>query len=474
LGEVKRQVIATMAISDLADRVWELAEDAHTRFNQVFEPVLRLGVTGLSRSGKTVFITSLVANLLERGRLHGLSAKGRIEAAVLAPQPDLDAPRFDYERHLADLYREEPTWPDSTRSIAQLRVSVRYRSNGLFSGFRGADFLHLDIVDYPGEWLLDLTLLRKTYRDWADAALDKLERRKALVPAAAAFSEWARRAKAKKPFDEAHAKEGAALFSAYLVQSKGAGFSDLAPGRFLLPGDLEGAPALTFAPVPIELHGLVTEFEKRFEAYKKLIAKPFFRNHFARLDRQIVLVDALSAATAGPAATKDLQDALTKVMAAFRPGETSWLGRLLGRKRVEKILLAVTKADHCHHKSHPALQAFVQDILNQTTTKAAYHGTDVAAMAIASVRATTEVEIKENGETFPAVRGRLAADHRTVRLFPGEPPQSMREIIHGNWQSAYFKAPVFAPPRLESRVGEGPPQIRLDQALEFLIGDRLA
>jgi predicted YcjX-like family ATPase len=78
LGEVKRQVIATMAISDLADRVWELAEDAHTRFNQVFEPVLCLGVTGLSRSSKTVFITSLVANLLERGRLHGLSAKGRI------------------------------------------------------------------------------------------------------------------------------------------------------------------------------------------------------------------------------------------------------------------------------------------------------------------------------------------------------------------------------------------------------------
>ena len=27
----------------------------------LFEPVIRLGVTGLSRSGKTVFITSLVA-----------------------------------------------------------------------------------------------------------------------------------------------------------------------------------------------------------------------------------------------------------------------------------------------------------------------------------------------------------------------------------------------------------------------------
>ncbi|HBR36033.1 MAG TPA: hypothetical protein DD939_01875, partial [Sulfitobacter pontiacus] len=39
-----------------------------------FEPVIRLGVTGLARSGKTVFITSLVANLLDRGRMPGLLA----------------------------------------------------------------------------------------------------------------------------------------------------------------------------------------------------------------------------------------------------------------------------------------------------------------------------------------------------------------------------------------------------------------
>ncbi|HGG63993.1 MAG TPA: YcjX family protein, partial [Rhodobacteraceae bacterium] len=33
------------------------------------EVTVRLGVTGLSRAGKTVFITSLVANLLDRGRM---------------------------------------------------------------------------------------------------------------------------------------------------------------------------------------------------------------------------------------------------------------------------------------------------------------------------------------------------------------------------------------------------------------------
>ena len=53
-----------------------------------FEPVIRLGVTGLARSGKTVFITSLIANLMDRGRMPGLVAagEGRIEA-VASPNP---------------------------------------------------------------------------------------------------------------------------------------------------------------------------------------------------------------------------------------------------------------------------------------------------------------------------------------------------------------------------------------------------
>ncbi|MBP0576009.1 YcjX family protein, partial [Mycobacterium tuberculosis] len=32
--------------------------------------------------------------------------------------------------------------------------------------------LTLDIVDYPGEWLLDLPLIGQSYRQWADKALD--------------------------------------------------------------------------------------------------------------------------------------------------------------------------------------------------------------------------------------------------------------------------------------------------------------
>ena len=48
---------------------------------------------------------------------------------------------------------------------------------------------------------------------------------------------------------------------------------------------------------------------RRYEAYKDAVVRPFFRDHFARLDRQIVLVDALEALNAGPTALADLDHA---------------------------------------------------------------------------------------------------------------------------------------------------------------------
>src|SRR5205085_7793504 len=129
----------------------------------LLHPTVRLGVTGLSRAGKTVFITALLHGLLRGGRFPVFEplANGRIAGAKLAPQPDDAVPRFDYEGHVRSVVIERQ-WPESTRQISELRVIIDYQSMG------GAmRTLTLDIVDYPGEWLLDLPLLSKTYEQWA-------------------------------------------------------------------------------------------------------------------------------------------------------------------------------------------------------------------------------------------------------------------------------------------------------------------
>ncbi|MFV2035746.1 MAG: YcjX family protein, partial [Halocynthiibacter sp.] len=144
-----------------------------------FEPVIRLGVTGLARAGKTVFITSLVANLINRGRMGQLlaAASGQIQAAYLRPQPDDTVARFDYETHLGALLASEPNWPQSTRAISELRLSLRVQPSGILGVVSGPRTVHIDIVDYPGEWLLDLGLLNKSYDQWSAEVLERLKGR---------------------------------------------------------------------------------------------------------------------------------------------------------------------------------------------------------------------------------------------------------------------------------------------------------
>src|ERR1044072_4239225 len=103
------------SLTDIAEEI-RLAGRALGEFGAgLFNPTVRLGVTGLSGAGKTVFITALVHHLLHAGRLPVVEAhtSGRIPRARLEPQPDDALPRFGYETHVLALTQER-CWPEST------------------------------------------------------------------------------------------------------------------------------------------------------------------------------------------------------------------------------------------------------------------------------------------------------------------------------------------------------------------------
>lgn len=455
-------------------------------------PRLRLGVTGLSRSGKTVFTTALIQNLVEGAKLPVLkaSSEGRIARVRLVPQPDPDVPRFPYEAHRAALNGAERRWPDSTRRISELRVEIDYeRASGWF---KGPATLTLDIVDYPGEWLLDLALLGQDYKGWSAQAVRDARKAHRREIASVWLADLAMRDPAG-PADELSAEAASDVFKDYLARLRAdpEAVAVTPPGRFLMPGDLEGSPALTFAPLdlapdtePAEgtLAGLMAE---RFEAYKRVVVMPFFRDHFARLDRQIVLVDALAALDAGAPALADLEAALGQALAAFQVGRNSWLSSLFA-PRIERVLFAATKADHLHHVGHDRLAAVMAHLVARAAAKAQGAGARVETMALAAVRATREVRIKEGREDLPAIAGVPEAGEKVggdvfdglteAAVFPGELPQRPEAMFEtgARWQ---VRAPRFRPPLVAPDAGgriHPPPQIRLDRALEFLIGDRLA
>ncbi|WP_199672111.1 YcjX family GTP-binding protein [Pseudooceanicola sediminis] len=468
-------------ITSLTDGITRQIETVGDTLSETFfEPVIRLGVTGMARAGKTVFITSLVANLLNRSRMPQLLAEAdnRILAAYLQPQPDDTLPRFDYEAHLAALTGPAPHWPESTRTISELRLSFRVRPAGLIAGLSGPRTVHLDIIDYPGEWLLDLPLMDKTYAEWSREVLARMDARSY----GSDFLDAARAAAATGTWQEPDAQALARSYTAYLRQARLEGMSDVTPGRFLLPGEMEGSPVLTFAPLPPQdsapRKSLWREMERRYEAYKFRVVKPFFQQHFARIDRQVVLVDALSAIHAGPAAVDDLNRGLEGILSAFRPGRNAWASRLLLGKRVEKILFAATKADHLHHTQHARLTAIMEALVSNAISRADFAGARTQAMSIASLRATVEETIRHEGAALQAVRGRLLDTGKQAAMYPGALPEDPSRITRGHlsgdqWLDEDYSIMSFAPADISLKPGEGPPHIRLDRAAQFLIGDRL-
>jgi predicted YcjX-like family ATPase len=451
---------------------------------------LRLGVTGLSRAGKTVFVTSLVNNLIANARLpvFAASAEGRLAGARLEPQPDDAVPRFPYEEHLAALTGPSRHWPQSTRRISQLRLRIDFARAG---GWRpGPAHLDLDIVDYPGEWLLDLTLLDKSYAQWATETIAASR-----APSRAGLAgRWLAHLDGldpSAPFDEDVARAAASLFTDYLRAARADAYalSTLPPGRFLMPGDLEGSPALTFAPLPAEevkAGSLSAMMKRRYDAYRTHIVKPFFRDHFSRLDRQIVLVDALGALNSGPAALRDLESAMTEVMRAVRAGRGSKLASIF-RPRVDRILFAATKADHLHHASHDRLENVLRVLTAKAIARAEGVGADIDVIALAAVRATREARLRDGGEDLEAIVGTPEMGERIgdqvfdgvaeAAVFPGRLPEDPKRLFEGEGLALSepdndLRFVKFRPPLWPK--GSAPPQIRLDRALQFLIGDRLA
>ncbi|MEP3046023.1 MAG: YcjX family protein [Roseibium sp.] len=487
---------ARLTLANLADAASDLTV-----------PSVRLGVTGLARAGKTVFLTALVHNLVQGGRLPVFSAAAgrRMTNAYLQPQPDDAVPRFDYESHVEALVKQR-IWPDSTRQVSELRLTIDYESASYFHRKLGPGRLHVDLIDYPGEWLLDLPLLAKDYATFSAEAVQRA-RAHGRSEIAAPFLESLAAIDPDTDENEQTAQKLSTTYKDYLkaCRADAHALSMLPPGRFLMPGDLDGSPALTFAPIditagapPARAGTFRSMMERRYESYKTHVVRPFFHDHFARLDRQIVLVDVLHALNAGPHALADLEVALGEVLSAFRPGRRSWLSSILSR-RIDRILFAATKADHLHRNDHDRLEAILQRLVSRAVDKAKFKGAQVDVLALAAVRTTREATVKHRGEDLPAILGTplpsecLNGDsydgETEIAMFPGDLPidpdslfdyfESASEHVRANLKSDRPELQFlrFRPAELDT-TAEGMtlslPHIRLDRALEFLLGDRLA
>jgi hypothetical protein len=429
---------------------------------------VRIGVTGLARAGKTALLTSLAANLLAAGSgaasLPALSARlaGRSFRVALTPAGASGLPRFDQAAHVAALAADPPQWPARTGAVSLLALDLQIGWPGIAASLPARQ-VRLELLDYPGEWLLDLPLLAQDFSSWSAATLKRLEG----WDEARDFLAFVHGLPATAPAGDALADAGYRFFAEALTRLRNAGLSFLQPGRFLMPAPGPPPPWQHFFPTvsTAPLAGLLRD---RYDRYRASVRTDLVAPGFGSVDRLIVLADLLSALHAGAEAFADAAAALRAVARAMRwqGAAPAWLVALAPWwfGGIGRVAFAASKADHVADRQRGNLAALVGRL---TETP------DVAsrAFAIASVRCTEDVVWTLEGRPVSAVRGRVAGEARGGRSYPGEVPD--RPPGPEFWVHPFLALPDFEPMRLALGGRGGVPHIGLDTLLAFLLEDLL-
>jgi predicted YcjX-like family ATPase len=124
-------------------------------------------------------------------------------------------------------------------------------------------------------------------------------------------------------------------------------------------------------------------------------------------------------------------------------------------------------ATHQHHHLRLLLEQMVADAAKEVR----FSDVRTETMTLSSVKCTETVVTDHQGHKLSCVKGIPQDRDKEVLLFPGEIPAHLP--TPDDWVQGRFNFKSFRPPRLDNPLSGALPHIRLDQALEFLIGDKL-
>ncbi|QNS14837.1 YcjX family protein [Mannheimia bovis] len=447
---------------------------------------LRLAVTGLSRSGKTAFITSFVDQLLhinKSGNTHlnlfAPARNGQILSVKRVEQGDLTIPRFEYDKNRQCFEANPPRWSNSTTGISEIRLAIRYqRQNSLLRHIKETGTLYLDIFDYPGEWLLDLPLLSLSYKEWSQTqqAVHKDER-------AELAQSWLQAVKKLDLFAKADENLLADLsqqYTDYLLACKAQGMQYIQPGRFVLPTEnTKGAPVFQFFPLldlseadwekleQSDKNSFFYTLKKRYEHYQKKIVKPFYEDYFSQFDRQVILADCLTPLNYGYNEFMEMKLGLQQLFKHFHYGNRSLFSRLFS-SNIDKLLFIATKADHITSDQVPNLESLMRQLVQEGGRHAEFDGIETGYLAISAIQATDAVKVTQNDKTIRAIRGIRSSDKKQVTLYPGTVPSRLPDKNY--WQFNRFEFDQFEPKQID--YDQPIPHLRMDSVLQFLLADR--
>jgi len=423
---------------------------------------IKIAITGLSRAGKTLFITSFIDQLLHQNRLNSVTAsKSAFKVTIKPPMSNIK--RFDYYT-LIDILKNEHRWPDSTDEISH--ILLNFESKSRFSFLPNSNFT-IELIDYPGEWLLDLSLLKLSYKEWSRKSIawlnsiDDIKAKEYLKT----IDSLKANTLGKEVQERLHTQ-----YKELLIHLKKNHYSQLTPGRFVLPADLANDPLLHFAPIGKGLDSLENIFKTNYKKYVKEVVKEIHLEHFKGFERQVVLVDVIEALQNGYECYSDMKDGIKEMLQPYDHKNKNFFSQWL-TPSIKNVLFVATKADHVAASQHTNFSKLLDNLVDKIR-----HDMDIShiktdTQLVAALKSTTSIVKEHNGESLAFVRGILEKDAQVHDLYAGKMPHKFPN--KKEWDRDLYGYENFLPPKKLYGDDEALEHINMDRVIEKLIGDLL-
>ena len=436
------------------------------------DKTIKIAVTGLSRSGKTVFLTSFLNQLIANDKLPLLNEKIKRPFVARLLPPDSVYVRFDYYSKLKAFRLKDPKWPKATKSVSKTTLQLEFKSE---YAFLKNQIINIELIDYPGEWLLDLSMLEQDFAQWSEYMLLLADEEKR-APFAKEWLDFMNSVDLyKKNENEFLEEQLHDHYSEYLKRLHYHGFSFVQPGRFLEPGDMRDDPLLLFTPLPhpngeVDENSIYAKFQKKYELYIEEVVNRLYLEHFESFDTQIILIDLLKTLEYGYDVFEDMHLSFKNILKSFTYGSNNFLTRFFNPE-INQVIFAATKADHIPTSQHSQYKKLVEEMIWDLKRELDVKHIDTEVMIFAAVKSTRDVKAKIDGKEVDCIRGIVDGEKEFSTHFPGILPKNYLDKEF--WDNSSYHFTKFKPISFPLRDINAVEHIRMDKLIYTILKDRV-
>ena len=425
-------------------------------------PTTKIAITGLSRSGKTIFITSLIDQLLLQKKITPITSKKKA-FHVTIKSPTTLIKRFDYYS-LKKIIKEYHQWPSGTDDITS--TILEFETKSRYSFLNNSKF-RIELIDYPGEWILDIAMMGLSYEQWSEKTINWMKNidEEKVKGYLTSLHELSDNSKGEGIENNIHQQ-----YSSMLSFLKSHHYSNLTPGRFLMPSDLAHDPILCFAPIHQSCSPLHQVFKERYEYYLENIVKNIQLEHFRGFDRQIVLIDVIEALQNGHYCYSDMKEGLRSMLSLYDHKNKNFISQWFSSS-IKKVIFIATKADLITASQHNNYSVLLNEMVEDIRKKMDIDHIKTATHIVSSVKCTESIVREHEGKKLSCIQGISSKENKKVVLYPGEMPHSFPSPQE--WDNKDYHYEVFLPANIPYKDNIPFEHINMDKVINSMIGELL-